>query len=154
MSNHPNTFTYRGKQYIFNLEDPVVLKILEEMEWECLVTHEKRDILVDPKIHHDPIQILMKIFDLCIDGFDNIPLEEKHTDLYQCLLTLYHANNEKPLIDSLEENTPNILRLIKIFSREKEEIKRIDSALYYALLGFMDFLKTSKGKHLYYRVIF
>lgn len=122
----------------------------EKLEWINLVIHEKRKIL---SLEEDPIQILLKIFDLCIDNFDSLYLETKHKDLYECLLTLYLKNKEKPLIDSLEENISIIRSLIELFRAYQEEIRHDDCELYYALLLFIDMLKSSKGKRLYFKIV-
>lgn len=118
-------------------------------EFMCYVIHEKRNILVDSK--RDPCQILIDVFDLCIDNFDRLDLQEKQSELYDCLMQLYNSNQKKPLMDSLEENISNIYSLLDIFSEHKDKIKSVDPELYYALLNFIDMLKGSKGKHIYNR---
>ena len=123
----------------------------EKINWINLVIDEKRNIL---SLEKDPIKMLMKIFELCIDNFDKLSLKEKHKDLYECLLTLYLENEKKPLINSLEENFSTISTLVEIFEAYKEEIKSTDCELYYALLNFIDMLKTTKGKRLYFKIGF
>lgn len=118
-------------------------------EFMCYVIHEKRNILVDSK--RDPCQILIDVFDLCIDNFDRLDLQEKQSELYDCLMQLYNSNQKKLLMDSLEENISNIYSLLDIFSEHKDKIKSVDPELYYALLNFIDMLKGSKGKHIYNR---
>lgn len=124
----------------------------EKIDWINFVIDEKRHILSKINLQKEPIHILMKLFELCMDNFDNLSLEEKHKDLYECLLTLYLENEKKPLIDSLEENFSTISNLVEIFEAYKEEIKSTDCELYYGLLNFVDMLKTPKGKRLYFKV--
>ncbi len=123
----------------------------EAYDFICYVIDEKRDILADSR--RNPCQILMDVFDLCIDNFDYLDLQKNQPELYGCLMQLYDSNKKKPLIDSLEENFPNICSLLKIFSTHKDEIEKVDSSIYYALLGFIDLLKTNKGKRIYYRIV-
>ncbi|MCI9178296.1 MAG: hypothetical protein HFJ28_07140 [Clostridia bacterium] len=87
---------------------------------------------------------MIVIFDLCIDNFDGLNLEENHPKLYSCLKQLHSANKKKPLIDSLKENSSTIHALKEIFATYKGELRVRDCQLYYALLNFMDFLKTHK----------
>lgn len=54
-------------------------------------------------------------------------------------------------MDSLEENTSTIYSLLDIFSEHKDEIKSVDSSIYYALLHFIDMLKGAKWRHIYNR---
>lgn len=121
-----------------------------EHEFMCSVAYEKRDILVHTKTKN-PCEILIEVFDLCIDNFDGLNLQEKQPELYNCLMRLYNSNQKKPLVDSLEENIHNIYSLLDIFSLNKDKIMNVDSSLYYALLNFIDMLKGAKGKHIYNR---
>lgn len=122
----------------------------ELYEFMCYVTHEKRDILVCTRTKN-PCEILMEVFDLCIDNFDGLNLQERQPELYDCLMQLYNSNQKKPLMDSLEENTSTIYSLLDIFSEHKDEIKSVDSSIYYALLHFIDMLKGAKWRHIYNR---
>lgn len=121
----------------------------EVYDFICYVIHEKRIILVDSR--RNPCEILMDVFDLCIDNFDNLNLRGSLPELYDCLMQLYNSNQKKPLMDSLEENISNIYSLLDIFSEHKDKIKSVDPELYYALLNFIDMLKGAKGKHIYNR---
>lgn len=123
----------------------------ELYDFICYVFHEKSAILCDSR--RNPCQILIDVFDLCINNFDCLDLQEKQPELYDCLMQLYNSNQKKPLIDSLEENFSNICSLLSIFSTHKDEIMKADSSIYYALLNFIDMLKTDKGKHIYYRIV-
>lgn len=122
----------------------------ELYEFMCYIACEKRDILVHINTKN-PCEIPMEIFELCIDNLDCLNLQERLPELYDCLMQLYNSNQKKPLMDSLEENIPNIYSLLDIFSKHKDKIKSVDSDLYYALLNFIDMLKGAKGKHIYNR---
>lgn len=123
----------------------------ESYEFLSYVNHEKINILSD--VRKNPCEIIIDVFDLCIDNFDGLNLEENQPELYSCLMQLYNANREKPLSCSLNENISIIHTLIEIFIAHKERIIRIDCQLYYALLNFVDFLKTHDGKHLYFDIV-
>lgn len=122
----------------------------ELLDFMCYVAHEKIDILIHIRTKN-PCEMLMEIFELCIDNFDGLNLQERQPELYNCLMQLYNSNQKKPLLDSLEENIHNIYSLLDIFSEHKDKIKSVDTQLYYALLNFIDMLKGAKGKHIYYR---
>lgn len=126
---------------------------VREIEYFCNMQHAKRDILQTFKTTELAAKILIDVFSLCIGNADHNNLEERHKELYDCLFALYLANREKPLIDSLEENLPSIISLAKIFQETKSDIREIDISLYYAILGFIDFLKTSKANFIYNRII-
>lgn len=136
MNNHLQTMSGYSERELF--------------EFMRYVTSEKRNILVHVS-KKDPCEILMEIFELCIDNFDGLNLQGRQPELYNCLMQLYNSNQKKPLIDSLEENIHNIYSLLDIFSEHKDKIKSVDPELYYALLNFIDMLKGSKGKHIYNR---
>lgn len=65
----------------------------ELYEFMCYVTHEKRDILVCTRTKN-PCEILMEVFDLCIDNFDGLNLQERQPELYDCLMQLYNSNQK------------------------------------------------------------
>ncbi len=123
-----------------------------EAEYFCNMLHAKRDILQTVTDEKSEIKILINVFSLCIYNVDHNNLEEKHKELYDCLFTLYLANQKKPLIDSLEENLSSIISLVKIFRETNEDIRKIDFSLYYAILGFINALKTPTGNRIYYRI--
>ena len=119
----------------------------ETYEWKVLVANEKRNILARKLT---PIQILMNVFELCMDNFDGNNLSIKFPVLYECLATLYKNNKETPLSYSLEENFLTISQLINTFEYNKITVKSVDCELFYAVLNFIDMLKTEEGKKIYY----
>lgn len=119
----------------------------EEDQWKRLVNDEKQRILT---IESDSVQILMQVFDLCIDNFDCNNLATKQPILYKSLLTLYESNKREPLL--LEQNASSLSELLYAFNAYKEEIRFTDIQLFYALLRFIDMLKTTKAGKIYYRI--
>lgn len=121
----------------------------EEDQWKNLIYEEKRKISA---IENNPTQVLMKIFELCIDNFDNNDLANKQPVLYKNLLNLYDSNNKVPILEALNENISSITQIVHIFNSNKEEIRYTDIQLFYALLYFIDTLKTQKAKRIYYEI--
>lgn len=119
----------------------------EEDQWKRLVNDEKQRILT---IESDPVRILMQVFELCIDNFDCNNLATKQPILYKSLLTLYESNKREPLL--LEQNASSLSELLYAFNAYKEEIRFTDIQLFYALLRFIDMLKTTKAGKIYYRI--
>lgn len=123
----------------------------QRIQWLCYVSAEKNAIL--SKGSQDPISTLLKVFELCMDNFDGLCLDEKQPVLYQCLLTLYHENEKEPLIHTLEEHFSTISTLVETFRQQQNVLQFQDVSLYYAILNFIDFLKTRKGNRIYRRLI-
>ena len=123
----------------------------QRIQWLCYVSAEKNTIL--SKGSKKPIATLLKVFELCMDNFDGLCLDEKQPVLYQCLLTLYHENEKEPLIHTLEEHFSTISTLVETFRQQQDALQFQDVTLYYAILNFIDLLKTGKGNHMYLRLI-
>lgn len=126
-------------------------EVYQALEFSNYVNHEKMCILSNTR--KNPCQILIDVFDLCIDNFDGLDLEKQQPELYDCLMQLYNANQKKALMDSLEENITTIYTVVELFLTHDKEIRSIDCQLYYALLNFIDMLKTVKGKHIYFNIV-
>lgn len=137
------------KEYLYNGKANTQF----DLDLILYIADEKRKLLTKTNLLAFPCQILMNIFELFIDNFDGTDLETRQKELYDCLMTLYQANQKKPLMNSLEENFSAISSLIVIFRANKKEIENSDTELYYALLNFIDMLKTRKGNMIYYKII-
>ena len=88
----------------------------EKYDFMHEVLYEKSNILCNAR--KNPCEILLDVFDLCIDNFDGLNLEQNQPKLYSCLKQLYRANKEKPLIDSLKENSSTIRTLKEMCARQ------------------------------------
>lgn len=121
-----------------------------EEEWRMLVEDEKKSIMV--KKADRPVECLMEMFYWSRENQDGRNLEEKFPALYKELNILYIQNEKKPLIETLQEYLENLQGIIDFFNSNKEELKKWDIPLYYAILNFMDFLKTRKGQFLFYKL--
>ena len=114
-------------------------KIDINMQWFREVEREKSKILSSDK---EPFEILVKVFELCQDEFDVTQIKVKLPKLYEILQEFCIQN---PVND--EELRVTSRSLAEFFYAHKNEIRAVDVQLFYALLNFMNWLK-SKNVHI------
>lgn len=107
-----------------------------DINWVREVIRERRRILVTNKT---PLQILTEMFELYQDEFDVTSLKSKQPELYNILqeFCLHVPTSDEQLCSSSYD-------LVKFFMAHQDEIREGDIDLYYALLGFVDMLKTKR----------
>ena len=97
------------------------------------IQEQKQNILVS---NASPIQILIDIFKLLQDDFDTNSIHSKSPKLH----SLLHAFCTNPVIEP--SNISNECKeLVKYVYENKELIRKYDIHLFYAVLGFLDYLK-------------
>ncbi len=107
-----------------------------DYNWIQYFKNEKQRILASNK---PPIEILKHIFELCKDDFDTNNVKEKLPQLY---LILEEFFSNIPITDEQLKNSSK--ELARFFNSNKDEIRKCDVQLYYALLNFIDMLKVKK----------
>ena len=111
-------------------------KIDINMEWVREVEQEKNERLSSDR---EPLEILVKVFEICQDEFDVTQIKVKLPKLYE---VLQEFCTHVPVND--EELREKSRCLTKFFYAHKNEIRAVDVQLFYALLNFMDLLKSKK----------
>lgn len=106
-------------------------------DWIDEVQHERETILVSSR---NPIQILVDVFELCKDEFDITMVKEQQPELYQILKEF--CSNVPKNDNELRENSRDLARFF--YNHDRREIRKCDIQLYYAILNFIDYLKTQK----------
>lgn len=109
----------------------------QKNEWILMVINEQNRILASRR--KTPIQILIEVFELFDDNFDLTFIKE--IKLYDCIIELCEINKISPLIRPFNHHYPILFNLVKIFQKNKKEIRNFSVELFYALLNFVDMLK-------------
>ena len=111
-------------------------------EWTTLVKQARNSILISKR---DPVKLLTDLFELYKDDFDVTNFEAKQPLLYKILQTF--CSNPPETNTELVQHSGE---LVKFFKSNQAEIRRADIDMYYALLNFIDFLKS---KHIYFTIL-
>lgn len=122
------------------------IKTMEDKRlWEDEVISMKQEILTSKK---KPIEILCEVFEYCQGEYD---IWENNTKLSYLYDLLQEFTNNVP--ENNIELIKSSRKLIKLWMNEesKEEIRKGDIQLFYAILGFIDFLKSNE---IYFDIIF
>ena len=111
----------------------------EKILWENEVISMKEEILTSRS--KNSIQILWEVFEYCQGEYDVLGNNEKLFDIYTLLKEL---TNDVP--ESNIELCKRSKKLLKVWQDEKkkEEIRKKDVQLYYALLRYVDYIKSLK----------
>lgn len=115
-------------------------KTMEEKRlWENEVISMKEEILASRS--KNSIQVLWEVFEYCQGEYDIFGNNEKLFDIYTLLKEL---TNDVP--KSNIELRKRSKKLLKVWQDEKkkEEIRKKDVQLYYALLRYVDHIKSLK----------